>query len=139
MLLSARSTLLCSNIQTRPLFAVTTLSFMQQELSVWAEVANQGVQQQQQLVLGLVLQAAGSGDSVSQVAEGVGLAARRIVSAYKGVNAALEGFGCIMKQHQALQVRGIFLRLHGRIFGRKFGLLRVHGSGSWCCRGQGQC
>jgi hypothetical protein len=71
---------------------------------VWADVAN-GEEQQQQLVLGLVLQAAGSSDSVSQVAEGVGLAARRMVAAYKGVNAALEGFGCIMKQHQALQVR----------------------------------
>uniref|UniRef100_A0A383W332 Uncharacterized protein n=1 Tax=Tetradesmus obliquus TaxID=3088 RepID=A0A383W332_TETOB len=75
----------------------------QQELSVWADVANQDAQQQQQLVLGLALQAAGSSDSVDQVAEGVGLAARRIVAAYKGVNAALEGFGCIMKQHQALQ------------------------------------
>jgi hypothetical protein len=81
------------------------MSCLPQELSVWAEVANQDVQQQQQPVLGLVLQAAGNGDSMSQVAEGVGLAARRIVAAYKGVNAALEGFGCIMKQHQALQVR----------------------------------
>ncbi|KAF6257595.1 hypothetical protein COO60DRAFT_1210988 [Scenedesmus sp. NREL 46B-D3] len=75
----------------------------QQELSVWAEAANkEGQQQQQHMLLSSVLQAAGSSDN-DHVAEGVGLAARRIVAAYKGVNAALEGFGCIMKQHQALQ------------------------------------
>jgi hypothetical protein len=78
-----------------------------QELLVWADVANgEALQQQlqQQLGLGLVLQAAGSSDSLSQVAERVGLAARGMVEGYKGVTAALEGFGCIMKQHQALQV-----------------------------------
>jgi hypothetical protein len=72
---------------------------------VWADVANDQQLQQQETVLGLFLQAPSSSDSVSQVAEGVGLAARRMVAAYKGVNAALDSFECIMKQHKALQVR----------------------------------
>lgn len=84
-------------------------------------------------MLGLALQAAGSSDSVDQVAEGVGLAARRILAAYKGVNAALEGFGCIMKQHQALQVREGAMQ-DGRMLSPSFSVQCFHGSGACLCR-----
>lgn len=80
-------------------------------------------------MLGLALQAAGSSDSVDQVAEGVGLAARRILAAYKGVNAALEGFGCIMKQHQALQVREGAMQ-DGRMLNPSFSFAML--SWLWC-------
>lgn len=70
-----------------------------QELSVWAEVASE--EQPHGLDVGLGHKAS----NIMQTAEGVGLAARRIVAAYKGVTAALDGFESIMKHHQALQVR----------------------------------
>lgn len=68
-----------------------------QELSVWADVA--AAPDHTSPVGGLH-----AADNTLQAADSVGQAAQRIVVAYQGLTAALDGFGGVMKQHQALQV-----------------------------------